>query len=107
MSLSFLIFDANGSGQSQEQLFQLSFGQWRPTAYAATGDALSKTRRDDLEPGSVKCARHRRELGHYVLAVPALLDHRDHASELALRAPQPIEHRSDAVLVTSHISSSG
>ena len=75
------------------------------TACAATGDALSKTRCDDLEPGSVKCAGHRRELGHYVLAVTSLLDHRYHSGELSLSSPQSIEHRSDAVLVTSHFPS--
>jgi hypothetical protein len=84
MSLSYLVFDIDGSSQSQEQPLQLGFGQWRPTAFAATGDALPKTRCDDLEPGSVKCAGHRRELGHYVLAVTALLDHRYHSGELSL-----------------------
>src|ERR1700730_7939728 len=90
------------SGQCHEELLQLGFGHRVLAIGPGAGDAFSEPRGDDLESGSVQGARHRGELGDHVLAVAALLDHRDHAVQLSLGASQSIQHCGDAVLIPNH-----
>ena len=66
------------------------------------GGAFAHAGGDDLESGAVQRPRNRGELRDDVLAVTPLLDHRDHAGKLALRAPQPIQHCGNAFFVTNH-----
>src|SRR5215472_2144186 len=75
------------SGQCQEEPLEL-FSAHRGLAV----QALEHIARHYLEARPVKRPRDGGELGHHVAAVPALLDHRDHACQLALRPPEPVEH---------------
>jgi len=77
-------FPPHPSGQCHEELFQLGFGHRVLAIGPCAGDAFSKPRATILTSGSVQGARHRGELGDHVLAVAALLDHRDHAVQLSL-----------------------
>src|SRR6476469_9910963 len=78
-----------GSGKGQEELLQ-GLGVHRVGA-VRVGQALLETAGDDGEAGPVEGAVHGGELGHDVLAVAALLDHPQHAAELALGAAQTVE----------------
>jgi len=53
-------------------------------------DALPQAERDDGEAGPVEGLGDRRQLGDDVLALTALVDHLQHAPDLALGAPQPV-----------------
>ena len=66
------------------------------------GRAFAEAAGDDLEAGAVQCLGYRRELGHHVFAIATLLNHRDHAGELALGPTQPVEDLGDVVLITQH-----
>jgi hypothetical protein len=67
-----------------EAAFEFGLGQTVDCAGLRAGRALAKAARDDLEPGAVERLGYRGELGHYVSAIAATLDHRDHARKLAL-----------------------
>jgi hypothetical protein len=56
------------------------------------GDTPPQPTGDDHEAGAVECTGHRDELGEYLHAVAAGLEHRDHATQLALGPMQPLDH---------------
>lgn len=94
---------SHSSGQREEQLLELVDAHLAlAVRRGALGDALPQTGRDDLEAGAIQCARHRGELGHDVLAVAALLDHRDDAGQLTLSSAEPIQNGADGFLITDH-----
>src|SRR6476469_1606077 len=95
-----------GSGKGQDELLQ-RLGVHR-VGSVRVGQALLETAGDDGEAGPVEGAVDGGELGHDVLAVAALLDHPQHAAELALGAAQTVEDRGHLVRVElDHRCSSG
>ncbi len=75
-SLSSIV--ASDSGEREEELFEFGFGHRFLAVRGITGHTFTQTGSDNLEACAIQCTRHRRELGDHVLAVAALLDHRDH-----------------------------
>src|SRR6476619_5001594 len=78
------------SGQRQEQFLHRLGVQGVLTV--GLDQALFQAGGDDGEPGPVDGLADRGELGDDLLAVPALLDHPEHAADLALGAAQPVDH---------------
>ena len=69
-------------------------------------DALLDAGGHDGEPGPVQRLGDRGELGHDRLAVPTLLEHPQHAAQLALGPLDPIDDGSHVIAIELHHSSS-
>ena|SRR6266536_4258767 len=81
------------SGEGEKELLELSaIGRCLGGTGILADDALLEAGRDDLESGTVQCARGCGELGQNIGAVAAILDHLDHATDLPLRAPKTFDH---------------
>jgi hypothetical protein len=90
------------SGKREEELLQFGLSQWLFPLRPFAGRAFAHAGGDDLESGAIERSRNRSQLSDDVLAVAPLLDHRDHAGKLALRAPQPVQYCGNAFFVTNH-----
>src|SRR5690349_12375139 len=91
------------SSQRQEQLLEPRAFRGRLAAARLLVEyALAEPAGDDLEPGPVQGARRRRQLRQHVRTLLAVLDHPDHAADLALRPAQPPDHVRELLAVHVH-----
>src|SRR6516165_10680092 len=91
------------SGQGEEEPLEL--GAVGVGGTISVERALLQAGRDDLEAGPVECPGRRRELRHHIGAVAPLLDHLDHAADLALSPLQPPDHAGHRLAVCFHANS--
>src|SRR5215467_186351 len=98
-----VVRSAKTSGQGEEE--PLKLGAVGVGCTVSVERALLEAGRDDLETGPVECPGRRRELRHHVGAVAPLLDHFDHAADLALSPLQPPDHAGHRLAVCFHANS--
>src|SRR5690349_3609733 len=94
---------AQMSGEGEEEPLELSAVGLGSAV--AVERALLEASCDDLETGPVEGTGRRRQLRDHVRAVAPLLDHLDHAANLALGPLQPSDHAGHRLAVCFHAGS--